>query len=43
MIPTSSSRETLRQHPPAPFTLWRFTAEEVEVAGVTLPAALRRA
>jgi cytochrome P450 len=30
--------ETLRRHPPAPFTLWRFTADEVEVAGVTLPA-----
>ena len=31
-------RETLRRHPPAPFTLWRFTAEDVELAGVTLPA-----
>ncbi len=30
--------EALRRHPPAPFTLWRFTADEVEVAGVTLPA-----
>ncbi|MET7684803.1 cytochrome P450 [Streptomyces sp. NPDC005423] len=27
----------LRRQPPAPFTLWRFTATEVEVAGVTLP------
>jgi cytochrome P450 len=31
-------RRALRRHPPAPFTLWRFTAEEVELAGVTLPA-----
>ena len=31
-------REALRRHPPAPFTLWRFTAEEVELAGETLPA-----
>ena len=31
-------RETLRRHPPAPFTLWRFTAEEVELSGETLPA-----
>ncbi|GAA1953975.1 cytochrome P450 [Amycolatopsis minnesotensis] len=30
--------ETLRRHPPAPFTLWRFTATEVEIAGVRLPA-----
>jgi cytochrome P450 len=30
-------REILRTHPPAPFTLWRFTACEVELAGVTLP------
>jgi cytochrome P450 len=26
----------LRRDPPAPFTLWRFTAEEVELAGVVL-------
>lgn len=31
-------RETLRQHPPAPVTLWRFTSTEVEIAGVRLPA-----
>lgn len=31
-------RDALRRHPPAPFTLWRFTAEEVELAGATLPA-----
>jgi cytochrome P450 len=30
-------RETLRHHPPAPLTLWRFTVEEVELAGVRLP------
>jgi cytochrome P450 len=30
-------RETLRHHPPAPLTLWRFTTEEVELAGVHLP------
>ena len=29
-------REILRKHPPAPFTLWRFTACEMELAGVTL-------
>ena len=31
-------RGTLRRHPPAPYTLWRFTAEEVELAGEVLPA-----
>ncbi|MFI1161271.1 cytochrome P450 [Streptomyces sioyaensis] len=30
-------RETLRQHPPAPFTLWRFTTTELELAGIRLP------
>ncbi|MGH8932532.1 MAG: cytochrome P450 [Egibacteraceae bacterium] len=25
-------------HPPAPFTLWRFTTTELDLAGVTLPA-----
>lgn len=30
--------ETLRLHPPAPFTLWRFTTTEVNLAGATLPA-----
>ncbi len=31
-------RDTLRRHPPAPYSLWRFTAEAVELAGVHLPA-----
>jgi cytochrome P450 len=31
-------RETLRRHPPAPFTLWRFTTQEIEIAGTRLPA-----
>ncbi|UKY50277.1 cytochrome P450 [Streptomyces inhibens] len=31
-------RETLREHPPAPFTLWRFTTTEIELAGRRLPA-----
>ncbi|WP_017586119.1 cytochrome P450 family protein [Nocardiopsis ganjiahuensis] len=31
-------REALRTHSPAPFSLWRFTAAEVELAGVRLPA-----
>jgi cytochrome P450 len=30
--------DVLRTHPPAPYTLWRFTTEEVELAGVRLPA-----
>jgi cytochrome P450 len=30
-------QEVLQRQPPAPFTLWRFTAVEVELAGVTLP------
>ena len=30
--------DVLRRHPPAPFTLWRFTTTEVELAGVRLPA-----
>ncbi|PSK93675.1 cytochrome P450 [Murinocardiopsis flavida] len=30
-------RESLRRHPPAPFTLWRYTATDVELAGVPLP------
>ncbi|WP_406219773.1 cytochrome P450 [Streptomyces decoyicus] len=30
--------ETLRQHPPAPFTLWRFTTTELALAGIRLPA-----
>ncbi|MCM6776806.1 cytochrome P450 [Nocardia sp. CDC159] len=31
-------RETLRVHPPAPFTLWRFTATEIDLGGVSLAA-----
>jgi cytochrome P450 len=30
-------RDVLRQHPPAPFTLWRFTRTQVELGGVRLP------
>ncbi|MCP3803788.1 cytochrome P450 [Allokutzneria sp. A3M-2-11 16] len=30
-------RETLREHPPAPFSLWRFATAEVELAGTRLP------
>ncbi|OZM75263.1 cytochrome P450 [Amycolatopsis antarctica] len=30
--------EVLRLHPPAPFTLWRFTTTEIELAGIRLPA-----
>jgi cytochrome P450 len=29
--------DVMRRDPPAPFTLWRFTAQEVELAGVVLP------
>ncbi len=31
-------RESLREHPPAPYTLWRFTTTEVELDGTPLPA-----
>ncbi|MCC8243436.1 cytochrome P450 [Saccharothrix luteola] len=31
-------RDTLRRHPPAPFTLWRFTSTELDLAGTRLPA-----
>ena len=31
-------RRSLREHPPAPFTLWRFTTTEVELAGTRLSA-----
>ena len=31
-------RDTLRNHPPAPFTLWRFTSTELDLAGTRLPA-----
>lgn len=30
--------ETLREHPPAPYSLWRFTTAEVELAGTRVPA-----
>lgn len=36
--PDDLIRETLRRHPPAPFTLWRFTATDVDLAGEHLPA-----
>ncbi|MGH3824729.1 MAG: cytochrome P450 [Pseudonocardiaceae bacterium] len=29
--------ETLRLHPPVPYTLWRFAATDLEIAGVWLP------
>ncbi|WP_329430656.1 cytochrome P450 [Streptosporangium sp. NBC_01495] len=31
-------RETLRLHSPAPFSLWRFTSADLDLAGVRLPA-----
>ncbi|MEJ3654268.1 cytochrome P450 [Actinomycetes bacterium KLBMP 9759] len=31
-------RGTLREHPPAVVSLWRFTAEDVELGGVVIPA-----
>ncbi|MFE3454252.1 cytochrome P450 [Nonomuraea sp. NPDC059194] len=33
-----SVRQTLRLHSPAPFSLWRFTSTDIELAGVPLPA-----
>lgn len=36
--PEELVRETLREHPPAPFTLWRFTTTELDLAGTRLPA-----
>jgi len=30
--------ETLRANPPAPYTLWRYTSADVEIAGVRVPA-----
>lgn len=30
--------ETLRANPPAPYTLWRYTSADVEIAGVRIPA-----
>jgi cytochrome P450 len=29
--------DVLRHHPPAPYSLWRFTTTEVEIAGTVLP------
>ncbi|MEU8109590.1 cytochrome P450 [Nonomuraea muscovyensis] len=31
-------RDTLREHPPAPFTLWRFTSADIDLAGLRIPA-----
>ncbi|MGZ3147419.1 hypothetical protein ACVDFE_36630 [Lentzea chajnantorensis] len=31
-------RESLREHPPAPYTLWRFTTAEVDLGGTRVPA-----
>jgi cytochrome P450 len=31
-------RDVLRTHPPAPFSLWRFAREELELGGTTVPA-----
>ncbi|ADD45953.1 cytochrome P450 [Stackebrandtia nassauensis] len=31
-------RDTLREHPAAPFSLWRFTNADTEIAGFRLPA-----
>ncbi|MFW5418317.1 cytochrome P450 [Nocardiopsis sp. CNT-189] len=33
-----AAAEVLNRHAPAPFSLWRFTDREVELAGVRLPA-----
>lgn len=30
-------QDVLRRHPPAPYSLWRFTTAEVEIAGAVLP------
>jgi cytochrome P450 len=35
--PAALVDDVLRRDPPAPFTLWRFTVQEVELAGVVLP------
>ncbi|GAA3988543.1 cytochrome P450 [Allokutzneria multivorans] len=34
---TDPIRDSLRRHPPAPFSLWRFTTAELELAGTRLP------
>jgi cytochrome P450 len=31
-------RRTLTRHPPAPFSLWRFTAVDIEIAATAIPA-----
>lgn len=31
-------RDVLRRHPPAPFSLWRFTTTEIELGDITVPA-----
>jgi cytochrome P450 len=31
-------RDTLAQHPPAPFSLWRYTATDLDLVGTALPA-----
>ncbi|HEY1179016.1 MAG TPA: hypothetical protein VGF17_22920 [Phytomonospora sp.] len=33
-----TAEATLRDHPPAPYTLWRYTAADIEIAGVPIPA-----
>ena len=35
--PDEAAAEVLNRHSPAPFSLWRFTDREVELAGVRLP------
>ncbi len=36
--PADVVRRTLVDHPPAPFSLWRFTAVDLEIAGTAIPA-----
>ncbi|MFP5021763.1 cytochrome P450 family protein [Pseudonocardia phyllosphaerae] len=36
--PDDLVRDVLHDHPPAPFTLWRYTTAAVELAGTTIPA-----
>ncbi|GAA1540200.1 cytochrome P450 [Actinomadura kijaniata] len=31
-------RDTLRRHAPAPFSLWRFTSDDIDLGGLRLPA-----
>jgi cytochrome P450 len=35
--PEALVQDVLRRYPPAPFTLWRFTTTEVELAGTVVP------